>query len=520
MGSTWSRLAGATAVAALATVVACTLKDQAKPDFVGPSELGLSLELTANPDVLRWDGASQSLITVQARNSTGQPQANVAATVEVMSVDPNNPSTRVFYDLGTISARSIVTASDGTARITYTAPLLTGDSGEIPVWIVVTPSQSNAANQMPREVKIRLLPPGLILRPNGAPTADFNTSGLMVVQTPVTFDASPSKDPDGTIVKYEWQFGDGNSGSGRVVTHSYAVAGSYSVILTVTDDRGLSNPKTKSVTITDSAAPTAEFEFSPTSPQAGQTIYFNAWKSKPATGRTIVSYDWDFGSGRTASGITVEKRYDTAGTYKVTLTVTDDAGKKGVASKDVTVGSAGAVVADFTFSPTSPAVGQAVFFNAASSTTPAGTTITSYAWDFGDGGTGTSVTPSQSHTFAAAGTYVVRLTITNSAGQTATTTKNVTVSSGLVASFTISPTAGSVGTIINVNASASTAPPGRTIKGYEWNFGCDTSQCTSLTGTGVTSSTSYRSVGTYTITLTITDDQGNKATTSKTVTIS
>jgi PKD repeat protein len=284
-----------------------------------------------------------------------------------------------------------------------------------------------------------------------------------------------------------------------------------SVRLTVTDNLGRSASITKAVTVGASADPKAEFEFSPTAPQAGQTIYFTAAKSTAAPGRRIVSYDWDFGSGRTDSGMTVSKRYDTPGTYKVTLTVTDDSGRKGVTSKDVAVSAAGAVTADFTFSPTAPVAGQTVFFNAGSSTTPAGTTITSYAWDFGDGSTGTGVTPS--HAFGAAGTYVVRLTITNSAGQTATTTKNVTVGVAPTADFSFSPTDPTVGQTVFFNAASSTTPAGTTITSYAWDFGDGS------TGSGATASHAFGSARTFVVRLTITNDAGQTSTTTKQVTV-
>jgi serine protease len=53
------------------------------------------------------------------------------------------------------------------------------------------------------------------------------------------FDGSASFDPDGTIVSYQWDFGDGSSGSTAVLSHSYALPGTYTVILFVTDDGGL-----------------------------------------------------------------------------------------------------------------------------------------------------------------------------------------------------------------------------------------------------------------------------------------
>ena len=83
--------------------------------------------------------------------------------------------------------------------------------------------------------------------------------------------------------------------------------------------------------------PTAAFVFSPTNPVAGQMIFFSAEASRAAPGRRLVSYDWNFGSGRTATGATTSKGYDTPGNYVVTLTVTDDAGQRATISQTVPV---------------------------------------------------------------------------------------------------------------------------------------------------------------------------------------
>ena len=74
--------------------------------------------------------------------------------------------------------------------------------------------------------------------------------------------------------------------------------------------------------------------------RASQDIFFNAQASRAAPGHTLVAYDWDFGSGRTGSGVTVAKRYDTPATYNVTLKVHDDTfspGGTAVITKAVTV---------------------------------------------------------------------------------------------------------------------------------------------------------------------------------------
>ncbi len=147
-------------------------------------------------------------------------------------------------------------------------------------------------------------------------------------------------------------------------------------------------------------------------------------------------------------------------------------------------------------------------FDASGSSSP-GSTITDYAWDFGDGTTGNGVTPS--HTYAAAGAYPVTLTVTNSAALTGSSTLTVTagpVNNPPTASFTGSCT----GTSCAFNASGSTDPEGN-ITAYAWDFGDGT------TGTGLTTTHLYAAPGDYTVSLTVTDALGETSTTSRTITV-
>jgi PKD repeat protein len=323
---------------AVAAGTACTVEKQEAPPLSGPSELATSITLYASPDMLRQDGASQSQITVQAQDSKGQPVKNLPVRLEI-SVQGT------VADYGQLSGKNLVTGGDGRATALYTSPSAPIDSvdPQTVVQILATPGGTDYTNAVSRSVSIRLVPPGIILPPNGTPVPAFTYSpSAPLAKSDVTFDASLSTDSDGRIVSYAWNFGDGSQGSGALVKHGYAVDGSYTVTLTVTDDRSQSASLSKTVAVTASANPKADFVFSPAAPGIGDKVFFNAAASTAAPGRTIVRYDWDYGSGRQDSGILVWHVYsqppDTYVEYTVVLTVTDNAGNKGTTSKTVPVG--------------------------------------------------------------------------------------------------------------------------------------------------------------------------------------
>jgi PKD repeat protein len=320
-------------IVAAATMAACTVKDVDTPQLAGPSSLARTIIMQADRDTLLQDGVQEAAIRLTAQVQPGQSE-NVRLRAQVF-IDG------VAQDFGTLSNKNPITPT----TIFYRAPAApTSLAGQVPtkVTIRVTPDdQGDFRGEFSREVDLMLLPPGVILPVNPALVADFTVAptGPRVFDT-VVFDATPTKNGAtacGQNCSYRWNFGDGTGADGLVANHEYRTVGTYSVTLTVTDARGAQAVATRPVTVRAGAPPTVEFTFSPTEPEPGRTIFFNASTSKAAEGRVLTSFEWDFGDGSTASGSSVSHTYAAEGTYVVTLKVTDDAGSFLVVSQDVDV---------------------------------------------------------------------------------------------------------------------------------------------------------------------------------------
>lgn len=162
------------------------------------------------------------------------------------------------------------------------------------------------------------------------PAADFTFSTNLLN---VSF-SDGSSDQDGTVINYDWDFGDGNGSSQQNPNHSYASSGTYTVTLTVTDNDNQSSSTSKTVTVNDgSVAPSANFN----SDINDLTVTFTDTSSD--SDGSIQSWSWDFGDGNNSNQANPEHTYAAAGTYSVSLTVTDDDGLSDTEVKSVTVES-------------------------------------------------------------------------------------------------------------------------------------------------------------------------------------
>jgi PKD repeat protein len=256
---------------------------------------------------------------------------------------------------------------------------------------------------------------------NVAPVANFTstTSNLTASFT------DTSSDSDGTIVRRQWNYGDGVNSSTTSPTHTYAAPGTYTVTLTVTDNGGYSNTRTATVTVAagSNVAPVANF----TSTTSALTANFT--DTSTDSDGTIASRSWNFGDGTSSTLTNPSKTYAAAGTYTVTLTVTDNGGLSNTRTAAVTVSAPAnaAPTANFTFAT------SGLTANFTDTSTDSDGTIASRSWNFGDSTTSTATNPSK--TYTAAGTYTVTLTVTDNGGATNTRTQSVTVTASAVQTY-------------------------------------------------------------------------------------
>ncbi|WP_396624414.1 PKD domain-containing protein [Luteitalea sp.] len=244
------------AVAALWAPTACTSKPDI-PTATGPSELGLSLQVLASPDVLNTDGLSTSQITVTARGPNSEPRPGVPLRADIRV-------NGAIVDLGSLSSKQLSTGADGRATVVYTAPPggLSGnaDRGNV-VQVAFSPLSGDYANAIERAVSIRLVPLGTIVFP-GQPIANFSwRPSEPYAMDEVTLDAGLSKDCplnatqpadcfDAPTLQYEWNMDDrGIILQGRVIRYQFPQRGDYFVKLTVTNALGNKVSVTKQIDV-------------------------------------------------------------------------------------------------------------------------------------------------------------------------------------------------------------------------------------------------------------------------------
>ncbi len=263
---------------------------------------------------------------------------------------------------------------------------------------------------------------------------DFTASNTIICRNgSTTFSAIVANAPD--VPNYQWNFGDGTTGTGRTISHNYALSGFYDVRLITIDANGCRDTIIKQQYIRVNG-PTANFGSAVPGTCLLSTVQFSDSSVTDGTNQ-IVSWIWNYGDGvrDTLTAPPFQHTYSTAGIYTVSLTVTDASGCSDVIIRTnlLTVSKP---VANFTANNTSTCPDRAVQFTNSSS----GPSLSSL-WDFGDGGN--SIVTSPTHNYMSNGSYSVKLVITDRYGCTDSITRQNYISiTTPLANFTVSDSVG------------------------------------------------------------------------------
>jgi PKD repeat protein len=265
-------------------------------------------------------------VSGRAEDDTAMGQVQVAivnSLGQYMSSSGNFTSTNESW-------RSAFLNSPGTpgSNYSYTTPVIPSGAYRVRTRAVDAYGQ---VQPVPRDVNVTVSAPA----GNVAPTASFTVS---CTQNVCAFDGRASTDENAPTLTYSWSFGNGRTGSGPVPSHTYTSANTYTVTLTVRDEYGLTGTTTGTVTIAEPAgnvAPTPVIN-----PPACTGLVCNlsgVGAAGPHT-RATFTYLWNFGDGTpTSTSSATSHTFPAAGTYTVTLTVTDGWGKAASTTRQVTV---------------------------------------------------------------------------------------------------------------------------------------------------------------------------------------
>ena len=405
------------------------------------------------------------------------------------------------------------TASGLTVQHVYDAP------GNYNVGLTITDEKGlSDSTEQPIEIRIPI-------DPDQPPAAVINAPASARVGEAVTFDASSSQSAS-PLTDITWDFGDGQSGTGLSVMHTYAAPATYPVTLRITNEKGQTADTAVSIQI-DLPDPQPDRPVArivgPPQGQVNQSLTFDA--STSSASAPITDIIWDLGDGTTASGLTAAHAYSAVGTYQVLLTLADQNGQHDSAAMQVEIVDApqpGQPPVPVISAPTEALIGENIVFDGNGS--QASVPLTAIDWDFGDGTKASGLVVN--HVYGAEGYYMVTLTLTDQNGQSVATTATVTVRQTEPTpepqpepikpnqpphAVIDGPSEVMVGETVVFDGSFSQGSS--PIVNYQWATGDGAG------GSGMAVSYAYGTPGVYQVTLTVTDQDGQNDTATAQITV-
>jgi PKD repeat protein len=442
-----------------------------------------------------WDTEGTYEVTLLISNELGET-SDTSVEITVVAADLlRAPGAQFTLDSSTAEVGQVITFQNQSTgepdSLIWDFGDGTQDAGDVvehsyasPGTFVVTLTATNAAGSDVQDREV------IIVDAVQPPEAVIGSAGLRSISTGFTL--TLTSESTNSPTRLTWDFDDGTTDSGVEVRHSWTRPGTYRVRLTAENSAGSSTTFTDVVVSNPVVVPVARFDQSSLDGFVGEPITFGDISlNNPSR------VSWEFGDGTTASEANVSKTWDTSGTYSVTLTASNDAGSDTV-TKTVTIlpPPPDPPVAAFRASAAIVPVNSVVNFADQSTNDPS-----EWSWDFGDGSTSSAKNPP--HAFSAPGTYTVSLTVSNVSGSN-TTTQDIIV---------IDPPTASFSQAIDELEVSFTNTSANSPDEWAWDFGDGTSSSVE------NPTKTYLAPGTYTVTLTVSNDAGTSAPFTSTVTV-
>jgi uncharacterized repeat protein (TIGR01451 family) len=359
-----------------------------------------------------------------------------------------------------------------------------------------------------------------IVDPNGgantAPTITLPDTTMTVnMDSSVNFTAMVNDSDGDDICAVNWDFGDDNTADRLDANHTYTVPGTYMATLTVTDTRAATAQATITVTV-ENVLPTVNLTANPNPIGICNATRFTGTATD--TSSDTLTNQLAFGDGDTVNALTANHTYTSPGTYTATLTATDSFGGVGRNTATVTVNNAEpTVTATFASTANPIRINDAINFTGTATDQDTCDTLT-YQWDFGDGSTANTL--NATHTYTVKGTYTATLTVTDKFGGVTTETVSVEVLGAPPVVKIGNDIALDVGEAFDFSGTFTDAD-GRPRYDYVWKFGDGNTSVGRRWNTkrAISATHAFLESGEFSVTLEVTDRDGNTGTATMTVNV-